>query len=161
MGSGSRVVWVAPLPRDRSAEGLVSRGVDGARARTLSGFSRVAFVRALEIGADEGFFPRYRRVLGSLQSLKGPGSVAEAAGGLSEEKDRSADVLEMLEIIGRDRMAVENGAPAEACDPAAVAELPISGGALLRGVLRAREMLFSNVAWPSVLDQLYFSLPEG
>ena len=56
-------------------------------------------------------------------------------------------------------MAVQSGAaPFQAGDAQRLSRCRIEGRALLKGVVRARMQLESNVAWPYALENMYFNL---
>ena len=115
--------------------------------------------RALALNEDEGFFALREKTLQSLESLNGNASVAAAAAMISEEKGSEAAILDVMELWARDLMAVqEGGAPFEAPDEARLRQSKLNGAKLLRAVMRARQQLFSNVAWNQTLETMYFEL---
>lgn len=156
--SRARLVRVSPLTREACAEALVRRGVEAKRAARLAGLAHGSVGRALELGSDAGFEVLLARSLTSLAALKDPASVAEAAAPFYEERERQEDLLEIFEIIGRDRMALENGVAPEALTGEELENVRVDGRKLLLSVLAARRMLSANVAWPNALDALYLSL---
>lgn len=156
--SRARLVRVSPLTCEACAEALVRRGVEAKRAARLAGLAHGSVGRALELGSDAGFEALLARSLTSLAALKGPASVAEAAAPFYEERERQEDLLEIFEIIGRDRMALENGVAPEALTGEELENVRVDGRKLLLSVLSARRMLSANVAWPNALDALYLSL---
>ena len=159
--SRARLVRVSPLTREACAEALVRRGVEAKRAARLAGLAHGSVGRALELNADEGFEALLSRALASLSALKGASSVAEAAAPFYEERERQDDFLEILETIGRDRMALQNGAESEALRAEELAGVRVDGRELMLAVMETRRMLSANVAWPNALDALYFSLVDG
>lgn len=156
--SRARVVRVQPLSVERCAQALVERGVAPQRAARLAGLAHGAVGRALEIAADEGYEALFAHVYDSLCALRGAGDIAAAASALYEEKERQADILEILETIGRDRMAVEWGTEPEALTREQALRVRTAGEAIVRGACQARQMLFANVAWQNALDCLYLRL---
>ena len=98
------------------------------------------------------------RVLDSLAALRGTSAVAEAAAPFYEERERQEDILSILETIGRDRMALQNGVETEALAPEELKNVRVDGRKLMLAVLETRRMLAANVAWQNALDALYFSL---
>ena len=88
---------------------LRARGFAPARADILAELSQGSVGRSLEIDADEGYFPLREKVFRALQTLKGPDSVAQAAQELSEGKENAPAILEILEVIARDLMQLQNG----------------------------------------------------
>lgn len=137
---------------------LVRHGIDEARAQRLAGFAHGSVGRALELQADEGFEPLLARLLASLAALDGAASVASAAAPFYEEKERQEAILGLLEAIGRDRMALQNGVGTEALAPGELEGVRADGRRLMCAAMEARRMLAANVAWQNIMDALYFSL---
>ena len=157
--SRCQTVRFAPLSVDDCASVLEHRGVEPERARLLAGLSQGSVGRALEMDRDEAFFELRERVLKSLESLNGRGSVARAASEIAEEKGGERAVLEIMELWARDLMAVQNGAaPFEASDASRLARCKIDGNRLLQSVMRAGKQLAANVSWINVLESMYFEL---
>ena len=156
--SRSRTVRVPPLTREACAAVLVRHGIDEARAQRLAGFAHGSVGRALELQADEGFEPLLARLLASLAALDGAASVASAAAPFYEEKERQEAILGLLEAIGRDRMALQNGVGTEALAPGELEGVRADGRRLMCAAMEARRMLAANVAWQNIMDALYFSL---
>ncbi len=147
------------LSADDCAAVLIDRGVSAERARLLAGLAQGAVGRALALNEDESFFALREKTLQSLESLNGNASVAAAAAMISEEKGSEAAILDVMELWARDLMAVqEGGAPFEAPDEARLRQSKLNGAKLLRAVMRARQQLFSNVAWNQALETMYFEL---
>ena len=147
------------LSADDCAAVLIDRGVPAERARLLAGLAQGAVGRALALNEDEGFFALREKTLQSLESLNGNASVAAAAAMISEEKGSETAILDVMELWARDLMAVqEGGAPFEAPDEARLRQSKLNGAKLLRAVMRARQQLFSNVAWNQALETMYFEL---
>lgn len=153
-----RLVRVPPLAREVCARVLVRHGVEPARSERLAGLAHGSVGRALEINADEGFAALLERALSSLAALKDAATVAEAVAPLYEERERQEELLELFETIGRDRMALQNGAEPAAFTRAELENIRVDGSALMLAVMEARRMLFANVSWPNALDAMYFSL---
>ena len=150
------------LSADLCAEALRRKGVaPPERAELLAELSQGSVGRALEIGANEGYMPLRERVFASLEALKGPESVAQAAQLLADDRDAAQDVLEIMELCARDLMQLQNGGvPLEKRDSARVAALRLNGRGFLEGVLGMRIRLASNVQWISALEYMYFGLVE-
>ena len=153
-----RMVRVAPLTREACAQALARHGVEETRATRLAGLAHGSVGRALELNADDSFEPLLARVLASLEALRGASTVAEAAAPFYEERERQEDILSILETIGRDRMALQNGVATEALAPEELKSVRVDGRKLMLAVLETRRMLAANVAWQNALDALYFSL---
>ena len=81
--------------------------------------------------------------------------------GLMDARERQDDVLSILEAVGRDRMAAQNGVEGVALSAAELAGVQVDGQALMLAVLEARRMLQANVAWQSALDRLLFAASPG
>ena len=153
-----RTVRVAPLTRAACAQALARHGVEETRATRLAGLAHGSVGRALELNADDSFEPLLARVFASLEALRGASTVAEAAAPFYEERERQEDILSILETIGRDRMALQNGVETEALAPEELKNVRVDGRKLMLAVLETRRMLAANVAWQNALDALYFSL---
>ena len=156
-----RTVRVTPLTREACERALAGHGVAPERARRLAGFAHGSVGRALELHADEGFEPLVEQVQRALSTLRGRGSVAQAAAPLYDARERQDDVLSILEAVGRDRMAAQNGVEGVALSAAELAGVQVDGQALMLAVLEARRMLQANVAWQSALDRLLFAASPG
>lgn len=138
---------------------LVRRGIAPERAAALAGMAQGSVGRALELDADERFAALRGRVLQSLEALGDAASVSRAAALLEDDKGAEGDILDIMELWARDRMAVQAGAqPYQAGDRDRLGRGRIDGRALLKGVVEARKRLASNVAWPGVLENMYFDL---
>ena len=157
--SRCQLVRFTDLSVEDCAGVLVRRGIAPERAGMLAGLSQGSVGRALELDSDEAYMALRRSVLQSLDALKDAASVSRAAAMLEAEKGAEGDILEIMELWARDRMAVEAGAkPYQAGEYDRLARSPIDGLALLKGVVAARMRLASNVAWPGVLENMYFNL---
>ena len=140
---------------------LAARGIPPERARTLAGQAQGSVGRALELDGDPEYSALRERVLRSLGALKSPADVAAAAAPLEENKGQENLILEIMELFARDRMAVQCGSePYQAGDTDRLQRSRIDGLRLLKGVVRARMQLSSNVAWQNALENMYFSLLE-
>ena len=138
---------------------LVKRGIAPERAKMLAGMAQGSVGRALALNADEGFMDLRNRVIQSLETLGDAASVSRAAALLEDEKGAEGDILDIMELWARDRMAAQAGAqPYQAGEYDRLVKGKIDGRALLKGVVEARRRLASNVAWPGVLENMYFDL---
>ena len=159
--SRCQTVRFSDLPVETCADVLTRRGIEPGRASVLAGMAQGSVGRALELDADQDFMRLRDRVLRSLETLRDAASVSKAAAMLEDDKGAEGGILEIMELWARDRMAVQNGArPYQAGDYERLARVGIDGRALLKGVVEARMRLSSNVAWPSVLENMYFNLIE-
>ncbi len=160
--SRCQTVRFSDLSLEDCARVLEGRGIDPARARQLAGMAQGSVGRALEIDGEEDYPALRERVIGSLESLRDRASVVGAAAPLTEEKGMEGRVLEIMELWARDLMAVQSGAaPYQSGDESRLRRCRIDGEALLKGVVRARMELESNVAWPYALETLYFGLLQA
>ena len=101
------------------------------------------------------------RALKSLETLKGPGTVAAAAMPLEDDKGREGAILDIMELWARDLMAGAGRAePYQAGELARLQRTSLDGRALLLGVMKARSQLQGNVSWPNALENMYFHLIE-
>ena len=159
--SRCQTVRFAALSTGQCEEALLRRGMPPERAHALAELAQGSVGRALEIDADEGYFPLRQRVLESLEMLSGPTSVARAAQMLAEERESAADVLEIMELCARDLMQLQNGGtPFEQGEALRISRLKLNGSRLLRGVFDMRMRLASNVQWISALEYMYLELVE-
>ena len=150
------------LPVEDCAKVLERRGMDPQRARLLSGMAQGSVGRALELDNDGDYMALRDRVLQSLETLKSPATVAEAATMLEEGKGQEVTILDIMELWARDRMAVQAGAaPYQSGDEPRLQKLNLDGRALLMGVMQVRVELGSNVSWPNALENMYFHLVDS
>ena len=157
--SRCQTVRFTDLSVEECAGVLTRRGIAPERAATLAGMAQGSVGRALELDKDEGFTALRNRVLQSLDALADAASVAKAATMLEDDKGTEGDILEIMELWARDRMAVQAGAkPYQAGELDRLSRSKLDGRALLRGVVEARTRLASNVSWPNVLENMYFNL---
>ena len=147
------------LTAEQCTEALRRRGIAPERAARLAELAQGSVGRALELDADEDYAPLRERVLNSLETLKDAPSIARAAQLLADDRERSAAVLETMELVARDLMQLQNGgSPYEVSDAARIEALGLNGSRLLEGVLATRIRLASNVQWISALEYMYFGL---
>lgn len=157
--SRCQAVRFSDLSVEDCAEVLVRRGIAPERAKRLAGMAQGSVGRALELDGDEDFAALRSRVLQSLETLRDAASVSKAAMLLEGDKGAEGTILDIMELWARDRMAVQAGAaPYQSGDYERLSRSDIDGRALLKGVVEARMRLFSNVAWPGVLENMYFDL---
>jgi len=160
--SRCQTVRFSDLPVEMCAAVLTARGIEPGRAALLAGLAQGSVGRALEIDGDGEWMDLRRRVIDSLDSLRGAASVAAAAVPLEEDKGNEAGILDIMELWARDLMAVQSGCPPfQASDAERLRRCPIDGRALLRGVVEARKQLGSNVSWPNTLENMYFQLTQS
>lgn len=157
--SRCQTVRFSDLSAEDCAEVLTSRGFAPDEAKTLAGLAQGSVGRALEISQDGEYMALRDKVLQSLNTLRDRASVSPAAVLLEDDKGRESDILEIMELWARDLMAVQAGAvPWQVQDAARLRACRLDGRALLKGVVRLRTQLNSNVAWPSALENLYFHM---
>ena len=157
--SRCQTVRFTDLSVEECALVLQRRGIAPARAAQLAGMAQGSVGRALEIDADGEYAALRERVIASLEKLRDGASVAGAAADLEADKGAEGAILDVMELWARDLMAVQSGAaPFQAGDAQRLSRCRIEGRALLKGVVRARMQLESNVAWPYALENMYFNL---
>ena len=141
---------------------LAARGVAPERAAMLAGLAQGSVGRALELDGDDDFHALRAKVLQSLGMLKDRASVAGAAALLESDKGSEERMLEAMELWARDLMSIQSGAaPYEADEAERLARSGLDGGALLKGVVRLRMQLASNVTWANALENMYFNLIDS
>ena len=141
----------------------VLRGMAEDRARLLARLSQGSVGRALEMDASEGWWQLRDRVLASLAALRDRQDVAVAALPLAEKREQANDILDILELCARDLMVIQDagGGVVQTDVEDRLAQLGFSGSRALMGVMEARKMLSSNVAWQSALEMLFFKMAGG
>ena len=149
-----------PVPRAEAERALIRMGAAPEKAQLAAAASSGSIGRALEQLQDAGYWLLRERVLESLQALKGPWSVAEAAQRMAQDKEGAPQTLEILESLARDMVRASAGlAPEQSGFRPDL--LPVDGEALLSGVLSARQKLNANVSWQTVLEMMYFDSLRG
>lgn len=146
------------LSREMCREVLLRHGVSPEQTDMLAGYAMGSVGRALEAVEDDAVFALRDRVLRSAKALRGPESVRQAAEPLAEEKDRSDAVLNFLELLAGDRMAIQNGAEPQAFSQDELRDVSLDGAKLMREVMLVRRECNSNVSWQFALERMYFSL---
>lgn len=146
------------LSREVCKSALVARGIAPDRADLLAGISMGSLGRALEADKDEEFLALYARVRNSAEEFDGAASVAQVSSQLGEEKERSEQILQLLELLAADRIALANGVMPVAYPRQSLEKMRFDGVKLMRAVICARRRLKANVSWPLVLEGIYFSL---
>lgn len=156
--SRCRPLRLFPLNMEKCAQALVEKGVPAERARELAGWAQGSVGRALEMAGDEKYPELRGKVLASLEALSaGRGEVARAVSLLGDVSKSAQNVLEIIEVAARDRMAAENGG-APMTD---AARIRLDGRALLLGVMEMRRMLAANVSFSGALEKMYLELAEA
>lgn len=156
--SRCRPLRLFPLSVEKCAEALEKRGIEPGHARELAGWAQGSVGRAIEIDAD-GSYPALRnKVMTSLAALsEGKKSVVKAVAALGDVSKSAQNVLEIMEVAARDRMAAENGG--EALTDAG--KLKLDGRALLIGIMEMRRMLAGNVSFSNALEKIYLELADA
>lgn len=156
--SRCRPLRLFPLSAEKCAQALVGKGIPHERARELAGWAQGSVGRALEIAGDENYQALRGKVIASLDALSGGrGEVARAVSLLGDVSKSAQNVLEIMEVAARDRMAAENGG-APMTD---AARIRLDGRALLMGVMEMRRMLAGNVSFSGALEKMYLELAEA
>ena len=119
--------------------------------------------RAMEMDQSEQYWKVRELVTRALSALHGPEDVGAAALALTESREHSGMILDILELCARDIMALQDaGGAVIQTDLAHL--LPsdrFQGEKMLIGVMEARKRISSNVAWQSVLEMLFFDIAGG
>ena len=156
--SRCRPLRLFPLSADRCAAVLEARGIESAHARELAGWAQGSVGRALEIEADGGYGALRGKIMTSLEILSGgKAAVAKAVAALGDVSKSAKNVLEIMEVAARDRMAAENGGQALTD----AGRLRLDGRALLIGIMEMRRMLAGNVSFSSALEKMYLELADA
>lgn len=153
--SRCRPLRLFPLSAEKCAQALVENGIPGERARELAGWAQGSVGRALEIAGDESYPALRGKVIASLDALSaGRGAVAKAISLIGDASKSAQNVLEIMEVAARDRMAAENGG----VPMTDAARIRLDGRALLLGVMEMRRMLAGNVSFSGALEKMYLEL---
>ncbi len=161
--SRCRVVRFPYLETEEEEAELRAHGLDAGRAALLARLSQGSVGRALEMNASEGWWQLRDKVLASLTALHDSQDVAIAALPLTEKREQANDILDILELCARDLMALQDagGGVIQTDIEDKLSQLRFTGSRALQGVLEARRMLASNVAWQAALEMLLFKMAGG
>lgn len=156
--SRCRPLRLFPLSMEKCAQALVENGISEKNARELAGWAQGSVGRALEIAADDGYPALRGKVLASLEALsEGRSEVARAISLLGDVSKNARNVLEIMEVAARDRMAAENGGTPMTDS----ARIQLDGRALLMGVMEIRRMLAQSVSFSGALEKMYLELARA
>ncbi len=162
--SRCRIVRFALLEEKECVSVLASRyGMEEERARLLAKLSLGSVGQAIEMDKSEQYWKTREQVVRALSALHGAEDVGSAALPLTESRDQSGVILDILELCARDIMAMQD-ADGDVIQTDLHYVLPtdrFSGAQMLRSVMEARKRLASNVAWQSVLEMLFFDMAGG
>ena len=143
------------------AKVLRDRGIQAERADMLAALAQGSVGRALEIDADEEYFPLRDRVISALEQLKKTQDVLRSTAMIGDDPKLQAAVLEIMELWARDLMRVQNGAePLQTADRHKLEKSSCSGSMLLRRIMDLRKKLAANVSWINALESINFALTE-
>lgn len=157
--SRARVTRLPLLDWQQVVDVLMRRGISAMRAEQLADVSGGSVGIALQADADEGFLPMAERAIRAALSVRTAADVPLAALELKDDRDRSGQILTILEQFARDRMLVENGvSPFARGREALYAQTSLSGKKLLMAVMQARRQLRSNVSWQSAVEMMFLAL---
>ncbi|MBQ8952918.1 MAG: DNA polymerase III subunit delta' [Clostridia bacterium] len=161
--SRCRVVRFPYLEIHEAEAALRARGLSEERARLLARLSQGSVGQALAMDASEGWWQLREKVLASLAALREKQDVATAALPLAEKREQAGDILDILELCARDLMVIQDagGGVIQTDIEDKLERLPFTGSRTLLGVMEARRMLASNVAWQAVLEMLFFKMAGG
>ncbi|MBO4298351.1 MAG: DNA polymerase III subunit delta' [Clostridia bacterium] len=161
--SRCRVVRFHYLETREAEAALKARGLTEERARLLARLSQGSVGRALELDASEGWWQLRDRTLAALTALHEKQDVGVAAFPLAEKREQANDILDILELCARDLMVIQDGGGdvIQTDIEEKLRQQRFTGSAMLSGVMEARRMLSSNVAWQSALEMLFFKMVGG
>ena len=161
--SRCRVVRFHYLETGEAEAALKAHGVPEERARLLARLSQGSVGRALEMNESEAWWALRDKVLAALTALHEKQDVAVAALPLTEKREQAGDILDILELCARDLMVIQDagGDVVQTDVEEKLRQLRFTGSQALRGVMEARRMLASNVAWQSALEMLFFKMAGG
>lgn len=161
--SRCRVVRFRYLETDEAEAALRAHGLPAERARLLARLSQGSVGRALEMNGSEDWWQLRDKVLAALAALHDRQDVAVAALPLAEKREQAGDILDILELCARDLMVIQDAGEGviQTDVEDRLAQLRFTGSEALRGVMEARRMLASNVAWQSALEMLFFKMAGG
>ena len=151
------------LEPDEAETALKAHGLPEDRARLLARLSQGSVGRALAMNESDAWWALREKVIASLAALHEKQDVAVAALPLAEKREQASDILDILELCARDLMVIQDagGGVVQTDIEEKLAQLRFTGSRALRGVMEARRMLASNVAWQSALEMLFFNMAGG
>lgn len=160
--SRCRAVRFHAIAYELTARALIQRGVAAERAPLLAAVAQGSVGRALELNESEEYWALRLRAVGALEALKGPGDVARAFALVKQDKDQVPALMDAMELCASDLLRIEAGLdPAQADIAGRLRRLSFAGDKLAQGVMRARQMLNSNVSFQTALEMLFFDLVGG
>ena len=161
--SRCRMVRFHYLEPDEAETALKAHGLPEDRARLLARLSQGSVGRALAMNESDAWWALREKVIASLAALHEKQDVAVAALPLAEKREQASDILDILELCARDLMVIQDagGGVVQTDIEEKLAQLRFTGSRALRGVMEARRMLASNVAWQSALEMLFFNMAGG
>ena len=161
--SRCRVVRFHYLETEEAEAALKAHGLTAERAKLLARLSQGSVGQALAMNESEAWWALREKVLSSLMALHEKQDVAAAALPLTEKREQAGDILDILELCARDLMVIQDadGDVVQTDIEDQLHQLRFTGSEALRGVMEARRMLASNVAWQSALEMLFFKMAGG
>lgn len=164
--SRCRLVAVAPLSDEAVTRRLEAHGVPDDRIALLAPLAQGSVGKALQMQADESFWPLRERVLRAMFELTGSAAM-QAAAEFKEDRTRGDQVLEIAETALADalRAPYESGEWKMRAYPQAwrAFALNVPAQAKLRIMdctMRCKQMLSSNVSLQAVLETLMINMSE-
>ena len=161
--SRCRVVRFHYLEEHEAIGALEKHGISPERARLLARLSQGSVGRALNMEASEGWWTLRTKVMRALEGLHEKQDVAIAALPLTENREQSGDILDIMELYARDLMVRQDAAGdvIQTDLEDALHRQRFAGSQMLSGIIEARKRLASNVAWQAVLETLFFDIVGG
>ena len=161
--SRCRVVRFHNLEEQETISVLEKQGLESDRARLLARLSQGSVGRALDIQASEDWWQLRTKVMRALDGLHEKQDVAIASMPLTENREQAGVILDIMELYARDLMVLQDGfgdiIQVDLED--SLHRQRFIGSRMLAGIIEARKKLASNVAWPSVLEMLFFDIVGG
>ncbi len=153
--SRCRIVRFHAIDEEICAMVLARRGIDRDRALKLSRAAGGSVGRALDLNEDGEYWALRDRVIRALTATAQPGGISAASQLLKDDKDSAKTAIEIIEGVGRAKMAQDAGMIKK--DPA-LAGIGARGDQLVRAALSGRERLESNVVWINLIEHLLMNI---
>ena len=166
--SRCRVVELKSFSEQAIADALKKYYPADARLALAAAASRGSIAEAERLIADDGHVKLFEQTVDMLKSMRRSSEAAKYAGRILARKDDVADVIEYIEIVLRDCLAVQAGRPELAVYPSGLNDTraiaadytteAILGIMPVLAAARARLKLNGNVA--GTVDELLFAILE-
>lgn len=165
--SRCRVLRMPPWPADRIRQILISRGVEGDRARELAALSGGSLGLALTMQEDPSFLERRELCESTFFSLRSVRDVPEASARLRERKEDGDELLAICEERVRQYLlySMKAGPQPERsssarCHESFIHASPRALENVLGAVIAAQRYRAANVSWPAAAEDLLYTVSE-